>query len=109
MAKAAQEPTRASGRASHHRMPLHQPDRRWLIEAALLCLAPLLAFWAMDFVSFYQNHMIDPYVYTGYIHNFTDLVDRYGLTYYSVRFGLILPARALVALFGAEDGYLVLR
>ena len=109
MAKAAQEPTRASGRASHHRTQLHQPGRRWLIEAALLCLAPLLAFWAMDFVSFYQNHMIDPYVYTGYIHNFKDLVDRYGLTYYAVRFGFILPARALVALFGAEAGYLVLR
>jgi hypothetical protein len=80
-----------------------------LIEAALLFLAPILAFWSMNFVYFNQNHMLDPYVYTGYIHNFKDLFDRYGLTYYSVRFGLILPGRALVAIFGAEDGYLVLR
>jgi hypothetical protein len=88
---------------------MHQPGRPWPIEAALLFLAPILAFWSMDFVYIYQNYMIDPYVYTGYIHNFKDLFDRYGLTYYSVRFGLILPGRALVALFGAEDGYLVLR
>jgi hypothetical protein len=63
----------------------------------------------MNFIPFNQTGMIDPYVYTGYIHNFKDLFDRYGLTYYAVRFGLILPGRALVALFGAEDGYLVLR
>ena len=56
-----------------------------------------------------QGSTIDPYVYTGYIHNSGDLLSRYGLTYYSVRFGLILPAKAFTLAFGPEAGYLALR
>jgi hypothetical protein len=110
VANAAQEPALGSCRMSHQHPQLHQLRRRWLIEAALLLQAPILAFWLMKFSPFNQSPgWLDPFIYTGYIHNFKDLWDRYGITYYSVRFGLILPGRALVALFGAEDGFLVLR
>jgi MFS family permease len=63
----------------------------------------------MNFSPILQNGAIDAYVYTGYIHNFHDLLDRYGPTYYSVRFGHILPNRALASLFGALPGYLLWR
>ncbi|HET9385951.1 MAG TPA: hypothetical protein VFO67_12445 [Gemmatimonadales bacterium] len=63
----------------------------------------------MNFRPMVQNGFIDPYVYTGYIHNFQDLLERYGPTYYSVRFGHILPARMLAALVGALPGYLLWR
>lgn len=69
----------------------------------------MLAFWVMRFVPINQNAFIDPYVYTGYIHNFGDLMTRYGLTYYSVRFGLIVPAQWFARLFGDEGGYFILR
>ena len=49
---------------------------------------------------------IDPWVYAGYIHNFEDLIARYGLTYYSVRFGLIFPHLVLAKAFGPFAGYL---
>jgi hypothetical protein len=78
-------------------------------EAAFLLLLPVAAFWLMNFRLIVQNGAIDPYVYTGYIHNFHDLLERYGPTYYGVRFGHILPARMLASLFGAIPGYLLWR
>jgi len=69
----------------------------------------MFAFWVMRFIPINQKAMIDPYVYTGYIHNFQDLIARYGLTYYSVRFGLIVPGQLFARLFGDEGGYLILR
>jgi hypothetical protein len=55
-----------------------------------------------------QAEGIDPYVYTGYINNFHHLLDRHGLTYYSVRFGSILPGLALNRLLGPVGGYFAL-
>src|SRR5262245_10203975 len=63
----------------------------------------------MHFKPIAQSGQLDPYVYTGYIHNFADLFDRYGTTYYGVRFGMILPAQLTVALFGPIAGYFVFR
>jgi hypothetical protein len=74
-----------------------------------LSLLPLLVFWTMRFVPINQNNYLDPYVYTGYIHNFQDLMARYGVTYYGVRFGLIVPAQWFAQLFGPEGGYFALR
>jgi Dolichyl-phosphate-mannose-protein mannosyltransferase len=79
------------------------------LEALFLLLVPLLSFYAVHFGGIQQNRMLDPYIYTGYIYNFHDLWARYGMTYYGVRFGLILPARLFTAVFGVEGGYFVLR
>jgi hypothetical protein len=78
-------------------------------EAAFLLVLPVAAFWLLNFRPMVQNGSIDPYVYTGYIHNFEDLIERYGPTYYGVRFGHILPSRMLAALLGAIPGYFVWR
>lgn len=79
------------------------------IELFLLFIAPLAIEASLNFQTLMQNRMIDPFVYTGYINNFTDLFQRYGLTYYGVRFGLILPSRFFTALMGPELGYLAFR
>jgi len=84
-------------------------DRIVAAEGTGLLLLPLLAFWVMRFIPINQNHFLDPYLYTGYIHNFQDLMTRYGLTYYSVRFGLIVPAQWFARLFGPEGGYFTFR
>jgi hypothetical protein len=78
-------------------------------EVAFLLLLPIAAFFAIHFETVNQTGMLDPYIYTGYVHNFDDLIARYGIRYYVVRFGFILPAQAMVGLFGPIAGYLVLR
>ena len=83
--------------------------RTMLAELAFVGVCPGLAFWMMHFTPIGQNGFLDPYVYTGYINNFVDLFERYGVTYYGVRFGLILPAHVTAALFGPIGGYFVLR
>jgi Dolichyl-phosphate-mannose-protein mannosyltransferase len=89
--------------------PVPSPGSGKFAEAVFLLLVPLLAFLALHFEPVEQNHMLDPYLYTGYIHNFQDLMARYGVTYYGVRFGLLFPARLSTALFGNQGGYLALR
>lgn len=84
-------------------------DRIVAVECIGLLLLPLIAFWGMRFIPINQNNYLDPYVYTGYIHNFKDLLARYGLTYYSVRFGMIIPAQAFAQLFGPVGGYFIFR
>jgi hypothetical protein len=56
-----------------------------------------------------QNGMIDPFVYTGFIHSYRELLVRFGRTYYSTRIAFIDPARALLFLFGDSAGYVLLR
>ena len=79
------------------------------VELGALLLLPLVAFYVMRFVPINQNGFLDPYVYTGYIHDFKDLLARYGLTYYSVRFGMIVPAQWFIQLLGPEGGYFAFR
>jgi hypothetical protein len=52
---------------------------------------------------------LDAYIYTSFIQNYTDLVNRYGLTYYSARIAHLYPAGLIVALFGTEHGYFAYR
>jgi hypothetical protein len=77
-------------------------------EIAFLLLLPPVLYFAYAAAPINQANFIDPYVYTGYIYNFSDLIDRFGHTYYSVRVGLILPGMALVRIFGPEPGYFAL-
>ena len=80
-----------------------------ITEILFLLLFPFAAFLILHFEPIRQNLTLDPYIYTGYINNFYDLFHRYGVTYYGVRFGLILPARLFTGLFGPEAGYVALR
>ena len=78
-------------------------------ELALLALCPPVAFWLLHFAPIAQNGFLDPFIYTGYINNFEDLFQRYGVTYYGVRFGLVAPAELASAVFGPVAGYGALR
>lgn len=80
-----------------------------IAEVAFVALCPAVAFWVMHFPPIAQNGFIDPFIYTGYINNFEDLVQRYGATYYSVRFGLLAPAELSAAVLGPVGGYFTLR
>jgi hypothetical protein len=78
-------------------------------EAVFLALSPALAFGAMHFPPIAQRGFVDPYIYTGYINNFEDLFQRYGVTYYGVRFGLLAPAELAANVLGPVGGYFALR
>ncbi len=82
--------------------------RPWL-EATGLLLAPVAVFLVYGVEAFYHQNGVDPFIYTGYISNFRDLVDRYGYPYFAVRFGLILPGEMLQDLLGTRVGYFALR
>ena len=85
-------------------------SRPWTpVELIALLLAPVAAYVLMHFKPYGQNGFLDPYMYTGYIHNFEELFEQFGLTYYGVRFGLILPSRVFAAAFGPVAGYFALR
>lgn len=77
-------------------------------EIAYILLLPIVV-WLLYRFSIFNNNdgFLDPWIYFGYVHNFQDLIDRYGLIYYfSARFGLIFPLIVLVKVFGAINGYL---
>ena len=78
-------------------------------DVGVLLALPLAAYWLMHFMPMAQNGYLDPFIYTGYIHNFQELLQRYGVTYYSVRFGLILPGQLAATTFGPIGGYFLLR
>lgn len=52
---------------------------------------------------------LDAYVYAGYIHDYADLVARYGRTYYSTRLAHIVPNATAAFLFGDHAGYYLVR
>ena len=52
---------------------------------------------------------LDAFVYTAYIHDYADLVGRYGRTYYSTRLSHILPNAAAASLLGDQAGYYFIR
>ena len=56
-----------------------------------------------------QAGMLDPYIYTGYIHHYSDLLQRYGRTYYSTRVAFLFPDIVFVQLLGDEWGYFAFR
>ncbi len=80
----------------------------WLEIVGLLGL-PLVLYVLLEVEPFFLQNGIDPFIYVGYIENQADLIDRFGYTYFSVRFGLILPARLATSLFGPVLGHFMLR
>jgi hypothetical protein len=77
-----------------------------LAEAAYVAFLPAVLFLAYRVSPINQLGLLDPWIYTGLVNNFADLVDRYGLTYYAVRFGLILPHLVLAETLGPVAGYM---
>lgn len=57
----------------------------------------------------FQAPGLDAFIYTAYIHDYADLVGRYGRTYYSTRLAHILPNALAVSLLGDHAGYFFVR
>jgi hypothetical protein len=82
--------------------------RRTWREIAFVLLLPAALFVVYSASPINQLGAVDPAVYMGYINNFRDLMERFGLTYYSVRFGMILPGMLFAKLLGGKAGYVAL-
>lgn len=67
---------------------------------------PLLAVWLVP-SSLNQADYLDPSLYSALIHNYGELIERFGPTYYSTRIAFIFPAKAFYALFGDHAGYFI--
>lgn len=88
-------------------------DRRRLLPlgaelGGILALPPVL-YLLLRVEPFFRQTGVDPFIYLGYAFDQRNLIDRYGLTYYSVRFALIEPIDLTTRLFGTVGGYFVLR
>ena len=79
-----------------------------LQRLALCFLAALLSYASFP-SKINQLGIVDPYVYTSLIHNYTDVVQRYGSTYYSFRTSFIFPLKILYEIFGDVQGYALAR
>lgn len=78
-------------------------------EVFFLILAPVVVYLILKPNLVNQAIGIDANLYAGYVHNFHDLIDRFGLTYYSVRFAAIWPHRLLTFLFEPWSAYIISR
>jgi len=78
------------------------------LEVVYLLSFPILCLVVYQYSPFNNPvRSIDSWLYFSYIHNFEDLFSRYGLLYYSVRFGLIFPHIVSNTIFGPIYGYII--
>ena len=83
--------------------------KTWLLPAICTVLGPALAYFVYGVSPFYIQNGVDPFIYTGYTYEPADLITRYGYTYFSVRFGLLIPSELLTWMLGPAAGYFALR
>ena len=90
-------------------MPRFEPFARasWLELGLVPAVAAFVLLTIPNLIN--QFGTIDPFVYTGFIHSYHELLVRFGRTYYSTRIAFIDPARALLFVFGDSTGYILLR
>ena len=82
--------------------------RAAIYEALLLAILPLALYVVLRPEPYFLQNGVDPFIYVGYMENLPDLIMRFGLPYYAVRFGLILPGRLFLKVFGPVAGNLLL-
>jgi hypothetical protein len=95
-------PTRRDGLRHHARRHLG-------LESAGVAATPVVLYFLLRAEPYSRQNGIDPFIYLGYSFDQKNLIDRYGPTYYGVRFALLLPINVTAHLFGAVGGYFVLR
>ncbi len=76
------------------------------IAAVLVLPAIVLAAYGS---TFFQAGFVDPWVYTGLAHNYDDVVDRVGPTYYAARIAHIYPTMFFEHFLGDRLGFFGLR
>jgi hypothetical protein len=72
-------------------------------------VAPVIVFIVYGVNPFFVQNGADPFLYTGYIANMPDLVQRFGYPYFAVRFGLLLPSEIFNEVLGPRLGYFAFR
>jgi len=81
---------------------------QYYLEVGYILLLPVALIFLYGFTPFNNTDgYIDPWLYFGYVHNWGDLISRYGLPYYAVRFGLIFPLILTTWLAGDILGYII--
>jgi hypothetical protein len=105
------EPADASGPARPAPAARRRSGRRgWLpAEITAVTSTPVLLFFLLRAEPFSRQNGIDPFIYLGYSFDQKNLIERYGPTYYGVRFGLLFPIKLTTRLFGAVGGHYALR
>ena len=96
--------TSARGRALRFRQSLSD---EWPYYLVLLAL-PALSLATYGYILF-QSGYIDPWVYTGLIYKYDEVVDRLGPTYYAARIAHIFPDAFLEHLLGDQAGFYAYR
>jgi len=87
---------------------VEKPNYQSAMTWAFILTLPLLVFLLSSSL-LVQNGFVDTFFYTGYVHNYSDLLERYGRTYYSARLSFIYPESVLVWWFGSKLGYCLFR
>jgi hypothetical protein len=78
-------------------------------ELAILLAMPGVILFALRTSPFFRGNNGDPFIYVGYARDLPGHIQRYGYSYWSVRFGIIFPMRLFLHVFGDLGGYIVLR
>lgn len=86
---------------------LRLPGAKW--DPLLLILLPVAIWAALRLPAMHTMEFTDAHFYFAYAQNFTELVERYGMQYYAVRFGSIFPEWLFSQVFGPIGGFLMLR
>lgn len=83
--------------------------RRSRYELAILLAIPGVILFALRSSPYFRQNNGDPFIYIGYARDLPGHIERYGYSYWSVRFGIILPMRLFLHIFGDLGGYIALR
>jgi hypothetical protein len=84
----------------------NRPTVTSLLPLLAVCSAPLLLI-ATLINPINQAGWLDPFIYTGYINDYAQLMERYGTTYYGNRSAFIFIGMLAQKSFGLIPGYLV--
>jgi hypothetical protein len=82
---------------------------RPLLEWTAVGITPVVLFYVLQAEPYFRQNGLDPFMYVGYSQQPTDLIHRFGMTYYAVRFGLLWPMEVGTYLFGVTGGFFTLR
>ena len=107
LAIGAPRPSRCDARLAPRAVETPPTRASWLELGLIPAAAVFVLLTAPNLINQYGT--IDPFVYTGFIHSYHELLVRFGRTYYSTRIAFIDPARALIFLCGDSAGYVLLR
>jgi len=103
------ERTPNASRDRARRMRASARPRSFWWEWSAVLLSPAALFLVLRPEEFFTQNGVDPFLYLGYSWDTRDLIDRFGMEYYPVRWGLTLPIYATTKLFGTVGGFYVMR